>query len=389
MKIKIVVPLLIGLMMLTTSAISAACAESKKPEAIHFVYIHGTNYNTEKWRNIFYRDVDTLHQLLKSQFEKSLLIQETFLKNGQHTIAEKPVAYYWGDQTHEEIQFLNHHLDLTNHGLNRISINQNARKLIAHVLHDAAWFEKEVNKQEVLTKLFNTIHRKTSKGENVVVLGHSAGSLVTYELMTHRLAFFDVQSFLKEVGFIGGNRSIPQIENTCLKALLVANIVDIDDEGRFAPSETLKSELNQRLTNLQTVTQDQCIPANQLKGFVTFGSPLPVFSSSIGDFEKTDSYFSDYLHAFIYEHDIFWMHVNHGDDPIAVAIPEAELQDFLTGVFKTRHKGFIANHIGKHRGANVVNSHVWYWHKPKSFAKLMVKAYEEGYQRWNGERNKD
>lgn len=358
-------------------------SESDSPGgSIRFVYIHGTNYNSPAWEARFKKDVSRLHKAIKKRFLSSKIISTNLLKNNQLVILDEPFPFYWGDKTVEQVEELDKDLSLSNRAL-IYSFNQAVRKLINHVLHDALWIENESNQQTVLNDLHSKLEEKEKAGEKLVLLGHSAGSLVTFHYLTNHLAYINTAEAFSAVGFDSKSSDLP--EYTCVRALEESMVISFNSMGELSlyPNVFKLSDIN--ISTLISNTDMKCLDLKTLKGFITCGSPLSVFSTSLR-FAKTqlDNFSLFGLAKAVYNNDLFWLHVNHLDDPIALGLPADEFMEEMKHQTGRKPKGFIDNYMKNTFGANLVSSHIWYWYMPGAFAKSIVKSYEHGYRKYIG-----
>ena len=80
------------------------CNSCLARENVSFVYINGSNNNDEKMKTWFEKGVAKLHPVMKENFEK--YTADTFLKNGEVTINENPVIFFWGDKSRTDLEFV-------------------------------------------------------------------------------------------------------------------------------------------------------------------------------------------------------------------------------------------------------------------------------------------
>ena len=166
-------------------------------EPIDFVYIHGTNRNTPDSQQFFNESVAKLHPYIKSSLEKEPLFQAHALEHGQYEISPKTINFFWGDASQVAIESLRRSVYSSPliHGW--LHLAERARAKLDFTLHDAVWLEKESSKKEVLHNLFDALMNKNR--HPVVLMGHSAGSLLTYNLLIYRLPYLDIQDFGREL----------------------------------------------------------------------------------------------------------------------------------------------------------------------------------------------
>ena len=73
---------------------------------IKFIYVHGTNDNNKAKEEEFINYVHRLHKQLIIAFNNSQIAQKNLLENGKYTIAEEPVAFYWGAESKKDLNLL-------------------------------------------------------------------------------------------------------------------------------------------------------------------------------------------------------------------------------------------------------------------------------------------
>lgn len=438
---------LIILLLLSGEEVGSAPKETPKP--ITFIYIHGNNFNNDCLRDLFISKTESLHKEIKSSFEHRLTepaIGDHLLKSGKYKIAEQPLAFYWGDLPQAEVEFLNKQLDLTK-GTSIFA--QKARVLVSTVLHDAIWLEKSSRRKEVLNRLVDQMRNKN----DFVLLGHSGGSLVANQFVTQRISFLSLSDYChgmainelfidrgteedKAISKINQNlyslsnqckrdsKELEEILNltdphVCTDAASYIGLVKTDPRHSAILQPDISRLLNELKTNPQKVLEVKetidktCIAKTRFKGMVTFGSPLPIFASvymaniyepqnSLSSrYEFIDSVF-DYFLKYISQSNSFWIHINHLDDPIGIAIDDETLmkiaeennspstigenqfeggKGFIFSTSSFFQRGFKGKRYLKiERYLNPKKAHLWYWNKPSEFAKFLVEAYLDGHR---------
>lgn len=366
-------------------------------DLLRFVYIHGTNQNTPESHESFNRKVAGLHPYLMSALKQEPLVKERLLQNGQMDISPQTINFFWGDLSQEEIKMLHRGLfseQLKGGGLNLAS---RARTKLDSTLHDAVWLEKESRKKEVLYNLFHTVAEENH--QPIVLMGHSAGSLIVYNFLLYRLPYLDSVDFgrwLQVKPEVLQTLDGQGVKNTCLEALLSSSMVRYDADGKLVPffrgmethlpdsvKETMRANA---IANLPDYNRQYCLQPSMVRGVVTFGSPLALFYSTVANPKLDDSYLTAKMFRYILANNIAWLHINHFKDFIAVPIPdEQRLFDVIlnrAGPPVELKGGFIANSLIKSRNVTLLNAHNWYWSHPKSFAKAVTAAYRTGYHSW-------
>jgi hypothetical protein len=373
--------------------------ETKNP--IQFIYIHGSNQNNYKSRSRFNESVSRLHpQVIKAATQEPL-IQTHLLENGENHISPKTLNFFWGDRSYIAIEAMKRNL-LTPQLLSGfLNLAERARIKLNYTLHDAIWLEKDSNKKGVLNDLFNAINdpAKTNQKTPFVLMGHSAGSLLAFNLLLYRLPYLDIQAFATELKVTPETMAVIGTQAnsfTCLEALMSSSAIRYNAEGNLTPffkgleptlpNYQLEAYRNQWLENLPLYTKLYCLPPERVKGIVTFGSPLILFYSTVADPKKDENYLTANMMRYMMGHHIFWLHINHFNDFIGVPLPgKKQILSMIQGrlgLAPLLDGGFLQNKVCLNRGANVLNAHSWYWNKPKAFAQAIMQTYREGYQTW-------
>ena len=105
------------------------------------------------------------------------------LDNGNMYVADKPKIFFWGYNSNSALSTVKE--DLLSLSMISPKMAQTVRTIIADVMHDAIWVQKEYNMQVVINNLHKDVMASYKKGEKVVLFGHSAGSFVTYRYLFH------------------------------------------------------------------------------------------------------------------------------------------------------------------------------------------------------------
>lgn len=367
------------------------------PEAIRFVYIHGTNQNTPESHQVFNKRVARLHPYVQTALEQEPLVKAHLLDGGKLVIAPQTINFFWGDLSQDAIQALRRNLFSKPLQGRWLNFAARARKTLTFTLHDAVWLEKESRKKEVLNNLFQAAAQENQ--QPIVLMGHSAGSLITYNFLLYRLPYLEGIDFARQLHAAPQVLEILQAQgnpHTCLEALMSSSMIRYDAQGKLVPFfEGLESRMpatlldswrTQSIAKLPEYTQQYCLPEEMVRGVVTFGSPLMLFYSTVANPKFDESYLTAKMFRYILAHNIAWLHVNHVKDFIAIPIPdEQRLLDVIlnrAGPPVELKGGFITNYLLKSHDVTLFNAHSWYWNKPASFAKAVAKAYRTGYQDW-------
>lgn len=387
--------LLFGLaLLLSLGAVSLA---DKSQEALKFVYIHGTNQNTPESQRQFQQRVAGLHPHIMAALEQDPLVQAHLLDGGKTAIDPRTLDFFWGDQSHVSIEAVRRNIFLPQLNRGFLKLGERARKKLAFTLHDAIWVEQQTNKKAIISALFDQVSQ--TGDQPIMLMGHSAGSLVAFNFLLYRLPYIEMQDFGRDL------RAEPSVltqleasgmKYTCLEALLSSSGIRYDAQGKLAPffsgiepqlpPELLTIYRRQWLESMPRFTRQYCLPENKVRGIVTFGSPLALFYSLAVNPDKDESYLTMSMADYMLGHRMVWLHVNHWDDFIALPLadrPRAiQLITQRLGRPPVLNGGFVENYIYEGGGATFVNAHSWYWTRPDAFAKTLARAYDEGYKDW-------
>ncbi|MDJ0625302.1 MAG: hypothetical protein QNJ31_02920 [Candidatus Caenarcaniphilales bacterium] len=133
-----------------------------------------------------------------------------------------------------------------------------------------------------------------------------------------------------------------------------------------------------------------CVDPNKFVGFVSFGSPIPLFrSQQIKLFSETGSA-TNLLFNHIYKNGKFWVHFNHAEDPIAVSIPDDLFMKHVTHLGPIEGKaGLIVDATSRENGVSLLKCrgpqaakcpHNWYWFFPNDFSSDLRRILKNHYQ---------
>ncbi len=371
------------------------------PQPIEFVYIHGTNQNSPESHTNFNQRVAKLHPQIMTAMNHEPLVKSRLLENGKLSISPQTLNFFWGDRSRVAIQAMKRNVLSPQLMAGFLRLAARARQKLDYTLHDAIWLEKDSNKKGVLNDLFLALNDPdTPDGQQpIVLMGHSAGSLLAFNLLLYRLPYLDIQAFATELNV--DPRMLADIKtqgtsHTCLEALLSSSAIRYNAEGNLTPffkglepslpESLLQDYRNQWLANLPIYTKQYCLAPGRVKGIVTFGSPLTMFYSTVANPKKDENYLTASMMSYLIANNVFWLHINHFNDFIAVPLPEKkQILGMITerlSLAPTLGGGFIQNKVCMQRGANVLNAHSWYWNKPRDFAQSIAQTYRLGYQEW-------
>lgn len=385
---------------LLTSSVQAEnnlAEEALTKKEIAFIYIHGAQQYTDKNKKKFEKQVAKLHEKIIERSIKSDIVYKKLLLDGKYAIAKEPITYYWGDQYQESVSFLDFQLDSYENYYRRIV--GFFRKKLVYPLHDLIWLSRYHNQKQIVNGLFEEIQKQNNLGKEVVLLGHSAGSVVAFDSAIYRLPIVNLHEELK-AGGATKQELLDLFEgqsHTCAQALLGSGLTKIDEGGNMvAIFDGLNSSVEHEeefnkirddyydeiLPTILDSTKANCIKDGGIAGLVTFGSPLLV-STSLTD-EDLEGKLSDDLFKHIVNKGIFWLHINHLNDFIGLPMQADELMQKIykenVGKEEPERLGFITNNPIKKWGSTIIGAHGWYFRSSRGFSKLFIRTYEKGYE---------
>lgn len=364
-------------------AVFLACNSCFAAEGISFIYINGSNNNDTKMKNWYENGVKNLHPVLKQQFEKSTLANQYFLKNGEYYIEKEPRIFFWGDESHDDLSFLDNNIAILK-GISPWAAYQ-ARSLIAHYLHDAIWVQKSYNMSSVLENLHKMIKKEIESGHKVVLFGYSAGSFVTYEYLSTRLPYISVLDFFNKTNLPQEAKDFVAqhpMKDTCMVAFGSSKLAVMSSTGHVVTNANME-EFKRNYLNLNNYTDTVCAPTEGVKGIVNFASPLVLFYSDISDPNFELTYYNTLLYKYIIEKDLFWLTVNYREDPLGFPTTRnltiEELENYAQIQIEP-HSGFIYDWSVTPSGRTFIGAHTAYWSTKNRFSKAIVTAYDNGYR---------
>ena len=349
---------------------------------ISFIYINGSNSNDDKSYNWFVNGIEKLHPILKKQFEKNDRINELFLKNGEYQINNNPVIFFWGDKSQNNLLFVKKQLDISK-ALSP-TMAYSVRELLASCLHDAIWVQKTHNMNKVLEELNTLVKSEYEKGNNIVLYGYSAGSFVTYEYLFNRMPYLNLDNLFENLNVNDNIKNYVKQHpkrNTCIAALQSGHIGVVSEDGKllFDPEENL---FKKSYDELDTVTEQVCMPENSIKGIVNFASPLVLFYSDLADPDYELTYYNKLMLEYILEKGLFWLTVNYREDPLGFPTSQNLTNDEMSQIANielTDPKGFVFDNSSIWSKRSFIFAHTSYWSTSKTLAKAIVKTYLYGY----------
>lgn len=349
---------------------------------LKFVYINGSNNNTEKMKNWFFDGVYKMHPEMKKAFEEDSFVKEHLLEKGNFQIALEPVPFYWGNKSQTELERLISGLNMTKIFSPRIA--QTVRTGIAYCMHDAIWVQKYHNMESILNELHVKVMEEASKGNKVVLFGYSAGSFVTYQYLFYKLPNISMEDLFNRTGITPEEKDFVKahpMNNTCIDALVESKLAVLSMNGHLIPN--INAELfKKNYMEIDKYTNMVCIPKGTVKGIVNFASPLVLFYSDISDPSYEFTYYNKLLYQYIIENNMFWLTVNYSDDPLGYPssrnLSQEELE-ILAKIDIEPHLGFVYDKSNVKSRRTFIGAHTSYWSTAKYFSKAVASAYKEGF----------
>jgi hypothetical protein len=301
-------------------------------------------------------------------------------------ISDKPKIFFWGYNSNEALSNVKD--DLLS--LNMISpkVAQTVRTIIANVMHDAIWVQKEYNMQIIINNLHKDVMASYKKGEKVVLFGHSAGSFVTFRYLFHKAPALSTENVItilekNEDGTIDNFYRQHPVHPTCIDAIASAKIGFASTTGELIMNSN-KEQLKRNYLKLDEITATQCIPNNEVLGVVNYGSPLALFYSDINTTTLEINKYNMAFYRYLKDNNMFFLTVNFTDDPIGFPLSKnltaEELENIYNVGFNETGRGFMYSKSDIRSPATFIGAHESYWKYPNKFAKAVVSAYVQGYK---------
>jgi len=377
--IKKLLSLIIAILFFSLSAFA-----EEEPVKINFLYINGANNNTPNMEKWFFDGINKAHPKMKKAMDNSPFVREKLLKNGQYEIKAKPMTFFWGDKTLEDLETVTDELKVTS--LFSPFLAQIVRSFFAHCMHDAIWVQKDHNMQLIVREMHSEIKKIHENGEKVVLFGYSAGSFVTYGYLFYKLPAIqwdDLATKLnlsqREKEFINVKKSKP----TCIDALITSELAIYSTSGEMIANPSFE-DFKKAYSKLDEYSQDVCIPENTVLGTVNYASPLVLFYSDLRDPMLEINSFNKDFFIYMKNNDMFWLTVNFADDPLGYPLMKnlnsEEIESMHNIKFDKNGRGFYYDKSNVKSPATFLGAHTSYWNCAKKFSKAVAEAYEEGYR---------
>lgn len=376
-------------MMIFCSSLNICVAKEKtlpvQPDAkpINIIYIHGA-YET---REAFNDSVRNVHDDMVTKIQNDPLMYKKLLDNGKKKIGDKEIIFFWADKTEENLKILDKALEYVKNVGSKIA--QFGRATLSHTLHDAIWISKSSNSAPLLNNLNDLIKEENDKGNEVILYGYSAGSLLASQYLTQKMPVININDIrdIDENSYVGRYFAkvikTHKFKPTCLDALKESKILFYTDNDEFVTNPNI-AYLKQEFPNLDKYTEQYCAPEGAVKGFVVFGTPLTTFDSSASKEGSSSNILLQLASKYIVEHDIFFMVLNYENDFIGMPLSvKPRMEDLLKSEMTKDTQpngGFIYDGSGVKCRTSIISSHMAYWSNGKRFANNIVKTYNDGYK---------
>lgn len=355
---------------------------------ISFIYINGSGNNEQKTKDWFFEGVNKLHPFMKKAFETNDFTCEKFLMKGQDSIKQEPVIFFWGEMSRVEIEKLGQKL----HYAKMLSpkIAQFVREVFAYWIHDAIWVSKSQNMKPITDKLHEDVMSEYNNGNQIVLLGYSAGSFVSYEYLLRKSRYIDTNRFLDHLKEAEEeneeNSTYLKLENTCIDAVEKSNIAFSSSSSKLIINQDL-NQIKEIYPKLDEYSDKYCVPDDAVKGVINFASPFSLFYSEIADFNKIMNAKSRLLYIYIIESNKFLLTVNWANDPLGFPVAKNLSFEDVEELFDVHLKpnlGYVHDKSDRKSRTPFFFAHDSYWSNSKRFAETVVQAYREGYLNYYG-----
>mgnify|MGYP002802961482 FL=1 len=321
------------------------------------------------------------------QIQNDPLMHKKLLDNGEKKIGEKEIIFFWADQTEENLKMLDKALAYVKNVGSIIA--QFGRETLSHLLHDAIWISKPVNYTPLLNDLNTIVKNEYATGNQIILYGYSAGSLLASEYLTQKMPIIDINDIknVDDNSYVGkyfaNTIKKQQFKPTCLDALEESKILFYTANDEFVANPDI-AYLKKEFPRLDVYTDKYCSPQNAVKGIVVFGAPLTIFESSAAKEGSSSNMLLQLAIKYLVENDVFFLVVNYENDfigmPLAAKPTLKDLQNSKNLGTITPNDGFLYDASGVKCRTNIFSSHMAYWSNGKRFAKSIVKAYNDGYK---------
>ena len=372
--------IILSLICLFCIALSACAADNYS-----FIYINGSNNNDPQMKAWYEKGVRKLHPTMRKKFLSNSTIKKYYKNIGTLTIEEKPVIFFWGYDSKNDLDFVKDQLEVSK--MVSSAGGYISRSLITQYLHDAIWVQKTHNMIPIIDELNDVIIEEANKGNHVILYGYSAGTFVTYQYMLNKLRFINIEkllTILKADNDIIEEAQKLRLNNTCLSALSLSKggIGTMSAEGHIILNGN-EIQLKNNLLHLNEATEKYCAPEHKVSGVVNFACPLVLFYSDMADEEYDMNFYNKLLIKHILENDMFMLTVNFKEDPLGFPTSRNltinEMENIM-GLKIHNPSGVIYDNSGVWSKRLFPFAHTAYWNAKRTFSNAVVKSFVNGYK---------
>lgn len=373
-------------------SVNACFAQCEKPQSgdITFVYMNGSNSNSDASKEAFLNDVKNFHPHMKEAFESNAYDCKHFLKECAYSINPQPIAFYWGDKSKDEVSKLDRELMFAS--IFSPKIAQTIRSFFAHCMHDAIWVQKPHNMNLIINDLHKVVKSEEAAGNKVVLVGYSAGSFITFQYIFKKFPFItDPYKIFRRSQISQENKDFiknTSIKPTCIDALVDLDLVVIGADGRVVPIENERL-LKERYLKINEQTKLSCSSASTVNGVINFGSPFLLFYSDLSDTSFDLNVYNKLLYKYIIENDFFWLTTNYREDPLGFPSATKLNVDAIARILSfeiSPRVGFIFDRSDLRSKKTFAGAHLAYWKNAKKLAKDIAQTYEMGRKYYYGDK---
>lgn len=347
---------------------------------ISFLYINGSNIYDPKINKWYVNGLRKFHPSLRKAFEQDSCAQKYLLKNGEYVIKEAPVTYYWGDKNRNKYTYTKEELAASQGFISRQAYK--IRLTVIHVLHDIIWVQINHNMNCVLDGLNEAVKIEVQKGNKILLMGYSSGSIIAYEYLLRKAPYINVSDLFNSADVSKEQRDFVSqhpMKNTCMSAL-TKDLAFFSADGHI----NFNNDINlfkKNYMNLNEQTAAVCMPENTILGAINLGSPMVLFYSDISDPCYQLTYYNRLLYKYIFEKDMFWLAVNYYEDPLSFPVGRnlsiEEIENVINSDIEP-HAGFIYDESNVSGGISAMTHLSYLSKKRKKLTKAIVKAYIDG-----------
>ena len=374
----------------------AIANESIKPSNhVEFIYLHGSNCNTQKDFDAFKKQIGNLHKYVIKNFNKNDVVKENLLENGHLFIDESPEVFIWGDRSKFEIDMLSDLLDFSR--LFSPKMAQLARSIFAHCLHDAIWVQNYYNMMPILEDLHKEVLKQQNEGDKVVLLGYSAGTFITLRYILGYSPVIEPSIFFKTHGVNlteNDKQKIDKIKTnkTCLSAIMNMKSVYLKETSKDVRVGLDKNKFFDEYSKLNETTKLACYDDKAFKGIINFGSPLFLFDSSLTNPQTELGQYSTLVLANYVSKGHFWLSLNFREDPLGFSDDHKYHAEVVEDYLKQKLEeddGFLYDNSTMRANRPFITAHYAYLTRYKLFAKNMAKSFSDAYKAFYGAESKE